>query len=520
MNASQQSALKQIQRVITATLPHDRQMNSEKKLREEQLRVKPTCMPSPPPNLNLRQTAALTSLGVISFHLAYNFPGCSFLIAVYLACLASLAWQRTNRRAFYFGLITGLFAYAPQLSCFYTIFGTAAVALWLVLAFWIGLFGLVARLCLVRFGPRWAIAFIPVVWTGLEYFRSECYYLRFTWLNAGYAFSDHVQTLPFGFFGVYGFGFLLMLFATGLTSLAMASLPWRLRLTRPAALVSGGGVLALTALGSWTNLKPTVPIPLHTNGLTVAGVQMEFPGDPQVVTDLNKLKKQHPEASLLVLSEYTFTESLPDIVKKWCRNNQRYLIVGGKDFVDEKKFFDTAFVIDPQGEIVFRQAKSVPIQFFNDGLPAREQKLWNSPWGKIGICICYDLSYTQVADRLVRLGAQALIVPTMDVVDWGRHEHELHARIAPLRAAEYGVPIFRVASSGISQLVDARGTVTATAPFPGEDASVSGWLELGRPGQVPFDRVLAKAAVWLTASLLGWLALYPTIRQRFRQRIR
>src|SRR6185369_10633371 len=96
---------------------------------------------------------------------------------------------------------------------------TAALALWLVLAFWIGLFGLVARLCLVRFGTRWAVALIPVAWTSLEYFRSECYYLRFTWLNAGYAFSDHVQAIPFRLFGVYGLGFLLMLLATGLTLL-------------------------------------------------------------------------------------------------------------------------------------------------------------------------------------------------------------------------------------------------------------------------------------------------------------
>src|SRR5260221_6370901 len=100
---------------------------------------------SPRPNLSLRQTVGLTALGVIAFHLAYNSAAGSFLILVYLGCLASLAWQRTNRRAFYFGLVAGLFAYAPQLSCFYAIFGPAAVALWLVLAFWIGLFGLTAR---------------------------------------------------------------------------------------------------------------------------------------------------------------------------------------------------------------------------------------------------------------------------------------------------------------------------------------------------------------------------------------
>src|SRR5205085_578061 len=123
---------------------------------------------------------------------------------------------------------------------------------------------------------------------------------------------------------------------------------------------------------------------------------------------------------------------------------------------------------------VFRQGKSVPVQFFKDGLPAKSQRVWESPWGRIGICICYDLSYTRVTDGLIRLGAQAIIVPTMDVVAWGRHQHELHARVAPIRAAEYGVPIFRVGSSGISQLIDASGRTMATAGFPGAGAMLGG----------------------------------------------
>ncbi len=45
---------------------------------------------------------------------------------------------------------------------------------------------------------------------------------------------------------------------------------------------------------------------------------------------------------------------------------------------------------------VFKQAKSVPIEFFQDGRPAAEQRLWHSPWGNLGICICYDLSYSRV----------------------------------------------------------------------------------------------------------------------------
>src|SRR5262249_25552821 len=149
--------------------------------------------------------------------------------------------------------------------------------------------------------------------------------------------------------------------------------------------------------------------------------------------------------------------------------------------------------------IVFRQVKSVPIQFFKDGLPAPEQKVWESPWGKIGICICYDLSYTRVTDRLIDLGAQLLIIPTMDVVDCGKRQHELHALVAPVRAAEYGVPICRLASSGISQAVNRRGSVVARAAFPGEHETLYATLFPSERGTIPMDRWLARISVAITA---------------------
>ena len=115
-----------------------------------------------------------------------------------------------------------------------------------------------------------------------------------------------------------------------------------------------------------------------------------------------------------------------------------------------------------------------------------------------------------MTDRLIRLGAQALIVPTMDVADWGRRQHELHARVAPVRAAEYGVPIFRLASSGISQCVDRYGRVTASAPFPGPQAMLSGRVILAQPGSLPFDRWLAPFATGTTAVLILWFIFSRT----------
>ena len=144
----------------------------------------------------------------------------------------------------------------------------------------------------------------------------------------------------------------------------------------------------------------------------------------------------------------------------------------------------------------------MPIQFFKDGLPAPKQEVWNSPWGKIGICICYDLSYTRVTDRLVKQGAQLLIVPTMDVEDWGRHQHELHTRVATVRAAEHGIQIFRLASSGISQAVSWNGNVMAKTSFPGSFDILSATLRLPSKGSLPLDRFLAPVCVGITAVVL------------------
>ena len=198
---------------------------------------------------------------------------------------------------------------------------------------------------------------------------------------------------------------------------------------------------------------------------------------------------------------------MPDSLKNWCREHSRFLVVGGKDPVSTNNYYDTAFVVGANGEIVFRQVKRVPIQFFDDGLPAPEQKVWNSPWGKIGLCVCYDLSYTRVTDELVRQGAQMLIVPTMDVDDWGRHQHELHSRIAPLRAAEYGIPIFRVASSGISQAVNSYGQVVAHTAMPGQGEIFAANLRLPMCGARPLDRYLAPLCVALTGIIVTTLLL-------------
>jgi apolipoprotein N-acyltransferase len=270
------------------------------------------------------------------------------------------------------------------------------------------------------------------------------------------------------------------------------------------------GIILLTTLNHWPTADATPPS--SKSKVRVAGIQLEFPTADEVLTALNQAVARHPETELFVLSEYTFQSPVPDSIRAWCREHRKYLIVGGKAPLEGDDFYNTTFVVGPDGDTVFQQAKSVPIQFFADGQPAPERRLWSSPWGRIGFAICYDLSYRRVVDDVVRQGAQALIVPAMDVADWGAYEHDLHARVARVRAAEYGLPIFRVASSGISQHVDPEGRVLGATSFPGQGEVLSATLWMEDQGRIPWDAHLSPLATAGTI-LCGLMLLIPRRRR-------
>jgi apolipoprotein N-acyltransferase len=429
-----------------------------------------------------------TAVGsVIAFHAAQWLWG--GMILVFLYGVARLTGFSTGRKGFYTALGVGYGAYAPHLLFMWTIFGAAALVLWGILAAWLGLFVLLARSVRRRWGTGVMVILAPWLWLGTEYFRSELYYLRFSWLSAGYAFSSMPGVIGWTGLGVYGMGFLLMTIA-GLA----VWMSWRRALMLLLAGSIGLGMLERLPLGG----ERSGDGPL----IEVAGVQLEFPSVREVTVALDEVVRRHPGADLIVLSEYTFLGSIPDEVLAWCRQRERYLVVGAQDAIDEGRYYNTAFVVGPAGEVVFRQAKSVPIQFFRDGEPAAGRAVWESPWGRLGIGVCYDLSYRRVMDDLIAGGAQGLIIPVMDVADWGLAQHELHGRVGLVRAAEYGVPIFRLCSSGISQLIDGNGEVKAMGSYPGVGEIVAGKMRLAGRGRLPWDAWLGALAVGVMAGVV------------------
>jgi apolipoprotein N-acyltransferase len=123
---------------------------------------------------------------------------------------------------------------------------------------------------------------------------------------------------------------------------------------------------------------------------------------------------------------------------------------------------------------------------------------------RLGVLVCVDATYPALARDLRRRGAE-LLVTIANESDSGRWTRGLQARIARLRAVENGVPLVRIANTGASEWVDAKGRVIASLEPDAAQARTAS-LELGekvtlytRTGDAPVALVAIATPGFLVA---------------------
>ena len=144
----------------------------------------------------------------------------------------------------------------------------------------------------------------------------------------------------------------------------------------------------------------------------------------------------------------------------------------------EGRLANRSFLIDPAGEIVARYDK---IHMFDIDLPGgesyRESRAYRpgentavaeTPWGRLGMSVCYDVRFPHLYRALAQAGADFLAVPSVFTVATGKaHWHVL----LRARAIENGCFVFAPAqwgehtggrkSYGHSLIVDPWGEILA-----------------------------------------------------------
>ncbi|OYV06640.1 MAG: hypothetical protein CFE26_05215 [Verrucomicrobiales bacterium VVV1] len=446
----------------------------------------------------LRFLLALISGGLAVF----AFPPFSWWPLTFVAwpLLFSVVKGSGGRIGFWLGMTHGLALYGCTLSWFWFIFGPAVLALWLILALFIGIScGLIGWAGKRHPGLKWLPIYMALAWSGVEYFRSEWFWLRFPWMTPGLALGP---TWLSPLIGVYGAGFLVVLAG------ALLGGGGRVSRVLGSALTLGLVMLALNRPGLVRESGPGIPV------MALQSERVDFE------SYLQTSKDRSFHEGVILWPEYSapfeIKDSPPDgnppreraNLHQLVHDNHAVLVFGTMKDLPAGKHFNVARTLDESGDLGLH-AKNRPVHFMNDGEPGQTAEPVATRFGKLGTPICFDCDYTEIIRRMVANGAEAFTVPIMDANTWTAREHLQHAELFRHRALENGRWFVVAATSGMTQIIDSHGNRIASLPLMDEGV-LEGVIHI-KQQQTFFTRI-----GWLFPWLVMIVATIATLVLRFR----
>lgn len=308
--------------------------------------------------------------------------------------------------------------------------------------------------------------------------------------------------------GIWGVGFIVMVFASAMTAAALtdADLRRRLLLTLAALLacVYGYGTWRLAA-------TPRAPHSVMAGLVSTESPSRIFPeSDAQKLRLLKEYAAQARAlasrgATTVVLPEMTvqvaspLSDAIDRLFEQAARDSGAQILLGVLH-VTSRATYNEGRLYSPSGAapVVYRKRHLVPV-VEGESTPVSDVSVLAQPEGTLGLAICRDMDYPDPSRLYGGRGVGVLLVPAWD--QWV--DDEWHADMAMMRGVEYGYSIVRSAKLGLLTVSDDRGRVLAEA---GPNADVP-FTTLLAAVPVRHDRTLYQSwgdwFAWLNVALLG-----------------
>ena len=158
---------------------------------------------------------------------------------------------------------------------------------------------------------------------------------------------------------------------------------------------------------------------------------------------------------------------------------------------------DTALMVGPNGKEVGRRAKinttgGEEDYGFNPG--PHDFSVINTPYGKVGLAVCWDRHRLWITRELARTGAEIVLMPVDDDFNHNRWFPAFHASDSVFRAVENGVSFGQGSTNGISLVVDPYGRIVAEGDI--NERSIISGKSFILPGRTLYN---------LSGDWFGWL---------------
>lgn len=237
----------------------------------------------------------------------------------------------------------------------------------------------------------------------------------------------------------------------------------------------------------------------------VAGMQLNLSAVKENVTEmgarLDVLMSVYPWVQMVVFSELApygpltsnaqaFPAPAEEIFRGWARKHGIWLLPGSMFEKVDSVIYNTAMVINPEGDLVGRYRKMFPFRPYEEGVDGGTEFLvFDVPdAGRFGVSICYDLWFPETARTLAAMGAEVILHPTLT----GTIDRDVEMAIVRATAAQnqcfvFGINGFGDCGNGRSIIVGPAGEVL----YQGQSAPEM------IPLEIDFDRVRRSREVGL-----------------------
>jgi apolipoprotein N-acyltransferase len=430
---------------------------------------------------------------ISAFLLFLSFPNIDFWILGWVFIVPFLYGleQKNGFSSFTYGLIFGL-----HLSVF-LLYSIAVLTL-------PGFIGLVIYLSLFYGIATWLISFIndntkiplyfilPVIWVVMEEAMSWGY-MAFTLMNVG--ITQH-KILPFiqiaSITGVGGVSFFIV-FIGSLIYQSLVEKRWGTRLR-----FIGVSIIIFVIIyisGSITvpeEFSPQEDIGDLTIGVVQTNVAFEVKTDSrfkEIVLDRYIFSSKKilfkDKVDMIIWPETAIPYSLGTTklgfkkIEEFAKEQDIYLLSGvqrNELSEDEVRSYNSAMLVNPDGEIesVYDKIHLVPFSetipsIFktkafesvfadaSDFTPGAEYKIFDIQKAKFGVLICFESIFPHQSRKLVNMGADFLVVMTIDTWFGKTNLPYIHSAVSKFRAVENRIWVVRSANTGVSAFYDPAG---------------------------------------------------------------
>ncbi|MBI5777933.1 MAG: hypothetical protein HZA49_00560 [Planctomycetes bacterium] len=459
--------------------------------------------------------------GISGLLLIISFPPLSFGLLGWVALvplLIAIYTSPNQRTAGICGLITGVVFYTVSLSFLVAIFDFGILVA-NILSLYLAVFSVSVWLAASKIGLRRSFPLIPFFWTGIEFFRSESYSLKFSWLSLGYSQSPYLTLIQVcDLIGVYGLTFLIV---TVNALLAWFFLKYIRKLKwsflHPALAVLILAVILVYGITRESYLpkqyrpaaQKEIPVVVVQEGISRDSLDTYITSTAQALDGKQEALVAWPEALV--------NDILDDPIKRgklesFIREKKIYLVFGTIERAEEQvRVHNYAALMGPDGQVIGKYAKRVPVPLLETVvIPGDKWGAFDTPLGKIGIFICYESGFTRISRWLVVAhDVEVFVAPTLEVSGWAGLSHKIHATIAPFRAIETRRAIVRPTALGISQIIHPSGKIEAEIGY-----LASGIIRSEVPREtkltwyVQYGYFFPKFCLWIYSGfILVWIAL-------------